>query len=220
MMVPSEQRYCELLAALRQTTKAVLEAKDDKARLDAGRAALRAVILYLVADEEVCGGTLTYPLGIVENALHDAGRGATVALLDHTPEQPGKSRGTSQEDVQGSLAFALELLTSGGMGTARAAAWVAGEASKVRLRSADGTPIKPAQITEWRKKIHRRTGPTAAQKVYWSQRDYDPALLAQPRSEIKFAGCQRAAKVLIRSLAAIYPQAAPKQTRRSKNKEV
>jgi hypothetical protein len=216
MTMPSEAKYQQMLGVLRKQTESVASTDDNKARLDAGVEALRAVVVYLVSDPEVAREFLTQPLAIIENAVFDKGRGKSVALLEHAPTREGPPAGTKREETQGSMAFALDLLAKSGRGTKNAAAWLAQEAKKLGLRCEGGALIQPRQVINWRSEISRGKAPALARKAFEEDRQFDPTLLQGPRSEVQRARCERAVRNIIKSLVAIAPQLAPKPTRRLK----
>jgi hypothetical protein len=81
----------------------------------------------LHGDEEVLDRFLTKPLADIENALHDAGKGASPSLLDHEPSRAGKPADTTRETVQAMLAIAVDLLMAAQFGKSAALTWVATE---------------------------------------------------------------------------------------------
>src|SRR5579863_6494500 len=133
MTMPSEQRYRDLIEGLRAANRALTSADDEKARLAIGVKTLQGVIRYLHGDVEVLDGQLTRPLAIVENAIFDAGQGATVALLEHQPPRTGKPKGTVREYVQGDIAIAVDLLMAAKFGRDDAIKWVAAEARRLNV---------------------------------------------------------------------------------------
>src|SRR5262249_32203260 len=138
-----------------------------KSRLMLGYAALRGVIVYLSADPEVRVGGFTRPLGLIENALHDAARGAKPPLLDHAPEGRGsKPSSTMQNSVQGGVAAAVEILKRGGWGTKRATAEIANQARRVGLSCADASWIKQQQIENWWAEVHKGRASAGARDVF------------------------------------------------------
>jgi hypothetical protein len=110
---PTEEQHRDLKRTLGRTKKEFDAAENEIGRLEAGLQASRAVISYLGNDGEVADQLLTAPLGALEVALFDSGRGANVPLLKHAPKEPGKPSHIAKQSVQGMLAFALELLTTG-----------------------------------------------------------------------------------------------------------
>jgi hypothetical protein len=213
--MPSEARYRDLIATLRETKKAYDGAGDEKARLAAAVRAQQAVILYLLGDVEVAEGYLTAPLAALENAAFDAGRGATVALLEHTPERSGKPTRTTRENIQGELAFALELLIAGKVGTDLAARWVAAEARKWNVAAEDGSPIDAKQVKNWRTDIRRRKAPAEACETFDNMRHLPhvaPLLMGIPIAD-KRERCEYLARAIIKANAAGAPRSAPKTMR-------
>jgi hypothetical protein len=224
--MPNEEKYRVLIGALRESTRRMEAAdkNDDdgrRARLRAGFEALQEVIIYLSGDPEIGKEGLTRPLGLIENALRDAGRGAKPPLLEHSPEGTGsKPSGTTREDVQGGVAAALQVLaTAGGWGTAKATEWIVAEARRMKLRCVDGAPIAAKQIKGWRAEMNKGRGPAAAQATFEDFCGYERAKpwWKLPRSHpAKRTEAQRAAGKIIAVLAHTTPQAAPKATARLK----
>jgi hypothetical protein len=223
MTMPSEQRYRELIDELRDTTQSFNGAKDDEARLVLGRRALREVMRYLWCDPEVLNGKLTKPLAVLRGALYDVEQGAKPKLLN--PPRPeredpsnnrlkphmGKASGTAGETIQGSLAFALELLARGGMSTGKGADWVADKARQEYARCADGSPIAPRQIKNWRAEISRGKAPQEARETFERLRNCHTSLLSEPRSELKRRKCEFHAAMLIKAGGLAAPGSAPNQ---------
>lgn len=225
MTIPSEDRYRQLLAALRDATKHIEAADTDdqdgrRERLTAGYTALQEVIIYLSGDPEVRTGGLTRPLGLIENALRDAGRGAAPPMLDLNPEGPGtKPRGTTREDVQGGVAAAVEVLAAGGgWNTGPATDWVVAEARRKQLSCVDGSPITLRQASTWRSEIKKRKAPAEAQRAFDELCEYERAKAwwNLPRSHpAKRTEAKTAAAQIIAFLANIVPRTAPRLTSRS-----
>ena len=191
MTMPSEAKYQALLNTLRYNAKSFDAAESDMDRLTAGIEALQAVVIYLISDAAVAGDLLTRPLAGVESAVFNARRGATVPLLEHAPERPGKPTGTRREEVQGAVAFALQLRAASGMGTDRAADWVASVAWKAGLRCEDGARIIAAQVKNWRAEIQRGKAPAKACATFEENRRYAPELTRRAGEYVK-AGAMRA----------------------------
>lgn len=217
MSAPDNASYQELMAVLREATKNIDDAGDDKERLRNGLAALRAVIVYLCADPEVIDKHLMTPLAYIENAVHDVSRGAKPALFSQPPET-SKPTGTVQESVQGSLAWALELLRRTKKGTESGAKWVAEEARKVGLRDGNGEPPSPGRIMGWRKECRSNRAPKEAQATYDEHRRYDARLLQSLPAmspDLARKAVERSVRTLIRMLASHTPGAVPKPIHRS-----
>jgi hypothetical protein len=225
MSMPSAKRYSDLIAKLREASLAFVAAEDDPARLAIGSTALQAVILYLSKDSEVLDGQLTRPLAVVENAIHDAGRGAKPAVLfepKHPPPPPpedkkllpSKPSRTTRENVQGALAFALELSIAGKKGTDLAAHRIATEARKLRVFALDGSPIAAKQIKNWRTDIRRRKAPAEACETFEGLRQMpNHALLLRGTPVVgKRERCEALATAIIKALAGTMPRSAPKMS--------
>jgi hypothetical protein len=234
--MPSEERYRELIAVLRETTTKSLHpipshTTEEAAalQLSLGLRALRAVMLYLQGDVEVLDGLLTRPLGLIETAVYNAGEGAKPALLNPPPpaavdkdgelvSRKGKVPFTAREQVQGCLAFAVELLVASQMGKVRAIDWVAAEARRYRVLTEDGAPVTTRQIENCRSEISRGKAPAGACETFEGLRHMPThaALLKGPHAAAKSGVCEARARGLIKALAASAPLAAPKQTSRLK----
>ncbi|HEX4113633.1 MAG TPA: hypothetical protein VH020_13960 [Stellaceae bacterium] len=220
MKMPTEADRAELVAALRALAAICRAAKadkdGDKQRLDAGLATLGAVIHYLLGDQEIRDEHLTAPLAVVYAALHDRGQGAAVAMLDHQPDMPGKPRATMREHVQAHMAFALELLARGGLGTEQAAKRLAAEARRLGLKTGGGDVIAARQITSWRDEINRRKAPEKAREQFEVLRQKYRAELTAAKSDAKRKRCEQLAEAVLLNLANVAPAAAPKASRRLK----
>jgi hypothetical protein len=105
MTMPSAQRYRGFLDALRKNVLAFDSAEHDKQRLAAALAVLQEVVLYLQGDEEIADERLARPLGWLESAVNDSGRGAKVAALKPAAPVTGRPTDLAREPVQGALAF-------------------------------------------------------------------------------------------------------------------
>jgi hypothetical protein len=117
MPMPSEAWYREMVAGLKKAKKALDAAEDDRGRLEAALAAQRAMIHFLDGDLEILDNFLSAPLAVLENAAHDAWRGASVALFEHKPpDDRRKPTEVVSESTMGLLAAALEMLRVGKMG--------------------------------------------------------------------------------------------------------
>jgi hypothetical protein len=211
MTMPTQTRYDALLAALRKLKKSYDGAKNDKARLDIGIEAFREVILYLQADADVRAEGLTRPLGLIENAVYDAGRGAKPPLLNHPPEG-SKPTGITQESVQAALAWAVELMVRAGeMKAAAAVKWVAAEGRRVGLSDPSGGAVDSKQIIQWRKNL-RAGRATAGAAREWEQAQRhaaDIALLKMPMSDLRRVRAQQSARAWILCVSNIAPRSAP-----------
>jgi hypothetical protein len=211
-----------LIGVLRQATAQIERHPTDDAdghawRLVAGVGALREIIVWLQGDPEVRCGGLTRPLALVENALSDAGRGAKPPILDQPPAGKGdKPTGTMREAVQGSLAAALEVLSRARVGTGQAAEWVAAEARRVGLRSADSSAVSARQIRGWRSEINKGKGPAEARENFeaWVGEERTKPWWNAPQGRREAA--QAVVKRIVGVLASAAPLAAPKRQRRER----
>jgi hypothetical protein len=169
--MPSAESYGALIAALREEKGAFAAAKDKRVELAAGRRALRAVLQYLRHDPEVLSGNLVRPLAVLASDTWDAGQGATVKRLEHKPEQAGPPAGQAHETVQGTMAFAVELMVATCMGEQRALAWVAAEALRLNMTDENRKAITRGQLKTWRSQVHRAKAPAEACVVFERCRD-------------------------------------------------
>ena len=131
--MPSAESYGQMIAALRAEAEAFGAAEGKTDELAASRRALRVVMQWLRRDPEVLDGKLVRPLAVLANDAWDAARGATVERLEHAPERPGPPTGMAHETVQGTMAYALEIMAETRMGETRALNWVAAEARKAGI---------------------------------------------------------------------------------------
>jgi hypothetical protein len=216
--MPSEAHYERMIEVLRASASALRTAEGERERLDLCLSALRGVIIYLGHDPAVVDERLTSPLGEIENALHNAGRGATVPLLEHAPDRPGKPTGTVREDVQAGLAIAVDLLVASRMRAGDAVRWVAAEARRTGVRAEDGGAISHEQIESWRSEISREKAPAGARETFGYMRRYPhhAELLKSPRTEAKRPKAEALARGLISALGGIDPRAASPRTRRAR----
>ena len=153
MPQPSEAEYKLLMDRLRRSCDDLKKAKDHRQSLDSCEDALQAVMHYLLGDEEVRREHLTHPLGLAHDALHNAGQGATVPLLNHGPEHY-RPVGLMSDHLKAHLAFALELLINAGIGVEDAANEVTSRC-RGRIHTHDGGEILATQLLSWRKEINR-----------------------------------------------------------------
>jgi hypothetical protein len=176
------------------------------------------LILYHQKDPEIADKFLLRPLGALEAALYDSGRGAKVTLLDHAPGRPGRPVLLAREDVQGSLAFAVELLVRGGMRTEAACKWLASTARRQGLRSEDGAPLTARQVKSWRAEISRSKAPAGACETFSALRGMPPYSAAFPtapeQEPLPPQGHEVLAGAIIKSLAATAPRSGPKKANR------
>jgi len=232
MTMPTAEKYRELIAALRKA-KAALPKKptetDEEARerqIEGGLYALRMLMAYLRADADVRDGLLTQPLAVLEAAVHNAVRGAKPVLLNPPPplidaDRPrrGKAPGTTREDVQGSLAFAMKLRMQA-MTTAQtgaAADWVAKQAARYGMTCENGELITRQQVKNWSGQVQRGT-PKGAAATYDGLKRLHKKLLDPPRMDEKREECGVRALAVIKACAAIDPLSAPSPTARLKTK--
>ena len=98
------------LDALRKNVRVFDAAEHDEQRRAAALAVLQGVVVYLHGDQEVAQERLTRPLGWLESAVNDAARGASPTALKPAISASGRPTRLARERVQGTLAFAVELL--------------------------------------------------------------------------------------------------------------
>jgi hypothetical protein len=220
MTMPSEEHYRALIAVLRDANRAFDAAEDEKARLAATRQAMQGVMRYLWSDPEVVAGNLTRSLAVLRAAAYDASQGATVSMLEHSPTRPGKPTEMTREVVQGTMAWALEMIVATKVGKERAVAWVASSARHLGVLNEEGSPIAGRQIESWRSEINRRKAPALACEVFEKLRRMPPNVemmrrLREERSPTAAENAKQLVALLIKSVATAAPQSAPKQTRRA-----
>jgi hypothetical protein len=221
-MRPTEEQYRGMKTALRERKKefvAAVAAKNKTAQRDAGIGVVRAIYLCLLNDSEILDEGLLTPLGAVESAVFDAGRGAKVALFKPEPrsEKPASTKptGTTRENTQGMFAFALELLKTGGkMGIDLAAKWIVAEASKLRIVDEAGYPIDAKRIITWRKDICRGKAPDEARETFDGLRRLPKHAVLLGRAPIpkKREACKALVIGILKSSRDLAPQTAPRRT--------
>jgi hypothetical protein len=108
-----------LTDATRKNVLAFDSAEHDEQRLAAALAVLQGVVLYLQGDEEIADERLARPLGWLESAVNDAGRGASVAALKPATPVAGRPTDLAREPVQGALAFRRRIAGHCGKGAAQ-----------------------------------------------------------------------------------------------------
>ena len=224
--MPSEERYRAMIAVLREAAKSFDATLNAEARnvalLEAGLTQLRAVIRYLHSDPEVLDGRLTRPLGAIESAVFDAGRGATVPLLEHAPADSKKPQFTTREHVQGALAYAVEMLRASGMGQEHSVQQVASLARQFGVCTDGGITVTARQIASWRSEIRKERGASGAYETFETLRGMPlyGEVLRGPRTVAKRDRCEALARALVKSVAASSPLSAPKRALRAEPKRV
>jgi len=215
-MMPSPERYAELILALRECNQASEAAEDDAHRLVTSRRALQAVLRYLWADPEVIKDSLTAPLAALRSAAFDAGQGARPMLLAHQPEGQ-KPNGLVREVLQGTMVAAVELLRTGKMGKEAAIKWVVREARQRGLRAEDGSFITTRQVNNWGTDISRGKAPKLARETLENVRNepIKSKLFRGPRLPENREKAEKLAGLLIQAAATVAPRAAPKLTHRA-----
>ena len=174
---------------------------------------------------------LMRPLGNIENALHDAGKGASPALLNHEPTA-SKPTDTTRENVQAMLAIAVDLLMAAQIGKDVAIRWIARECRVQGAVDVDGGAITTKQINGWRTEIKKQARILAEPGRQTSQKQRAPvttakeyadlkklpehaAILKGPHDASKRQHAEARARALIRTIAALMPRSAPRQQRRA-----
>jgi hypothetical protein len=226
MTMPSVESYGELIANLRAEAGDFDAAEDKRGELAACRRALRAVLQYLRRDPEVLNENLVRPLAVLASDAWDAGQGATVTRLEHTPEQIGPPAGTARDTVEGTMAFAVEMLVETRMGEQRALNWVAAEARRLRATDENGRAITTRQLKTWRSQVNRGKAPAEAKKVFGYCRDMQVGrnetlgdVLRQLRKErphppsVLVERAKKLAGLLILGVREAAPMSAPKERR-------
>ena len=218
-MRPTEEQYHALKAVLvyMKTKYNAAEQENEIARLEAGLGQLRALFLYLQNDPEIADNFLLRPLAALESALFDSGRGANPALLDHVPERPGRPAGLARESVQGSLAFAVQLLVVGGVGTEAACKLVADIARRLGVRAEDGGALTGRQIKSWRAEISREKAPRGACETFAKLHclpPYNEAFRPERRLQpLPRQWHEKSAGAVVKALAATAPRSGPNANR-------
>jgi hypothetical protein len=217
------ERYRTMLSALRRNARAFHAAKPEEhtARLQSGIESLQAVVLFLLAEEDSSGEKLTAPLAAIEAAAYDAGRGANPDLFNHPTARDGKPDLLSREEVQGGLAYALDILrwAKTGRSLIADASWVAVEARLQGLRSEDGSIITQEQVKDWRAAIRRPVtakgvAPSGARATFeMFRRMYTGRLNSIPKTDRK-KGVETLVKIVVKAIATGSPFSGPKQKRR------
>jgi hypothetical protein len=202
-----------LVDELRRATAAYDKAEDDAGRLAAVLSALQAVICDLSTDRTILAEQLIRPLGAIEAALHDAGRGATVPLLTHPAARSGPPDFVTRDTAQADLAFAMELLVVAKFGTGEAAKWVANEARRAGLRSDAGEPITARQIQRWRADASSGSAPEGVVDTWAFLRrmPFHAAILNGPKAAEKRPAAEVRARALIEAAAAMTPRSPSKE---------
>jgi len=183
MPQPSEAEWQMLVEKFREQCAALRTATDDLQRLEITTAYMRTAMHYFLSADEVKHEHLTRPFGYLHIALHNAGQGANVPLLDHKPES-AKPAGTMREIVQAHLAYALELQTRSGRGTNIAAEEVA-KLCRGRIGTEDGGDISATQIKAWRSDIRRKRASATTMNEFQRLGDLYKALVNSPKSDLK-----------------------------------
>jgi len=213
------ERYRTMLAVLRKNARVYHAAKPDESavRLQSGIESLQAVILFLLAEEDPSGERLTAPLAAIESSVYNAGRGAKPELFIHEMARGGKPDFTSKEEVQGGLAYALEILRWAGTGKTLAAdaAWVAAEARLGGLRSENGSEITKEQIKDWRVAIKKPLGakggaPAGARAMFDMFRQQYTGRLNDLPKRNRLQGAEIVARMVIKVIATGSPASGPK----------
>ncbi len=208
MTMPSAQRYRGFLDALRKNVLAFDSAEHDEQRLAAALAVLQGVVLYLQGDEEIADKRLARPLGWLESAVNDSGRGASVAALKPAAPVAGRPTDLAREPVQGALAFGVELLViAAKVPPNEAANFVAREARKL-VFSEGGDEIAGEQIAGWRRELKRTRG-TAGGRARFRELCKEHRLLLKAHSASERRRCELLVVGLIKAVSVFGPRSAP-----------
>ena len=208
--MPRAERYRGFLDALRKNVRVFDGAEHDEQRLAAALAILRGVILYLQGDDEIAEQRRTRPLCWLESAVNDSAQGASPAALKPAKSTSGRPTGLAREGVQGTLAFAVELLVRAAKVPAdEAANFVVGRSRKL-VSSDSGDEITAEQIAGWRRELSRGGGTAGGRAIFCALRNEYRALLQAP-SVTNRTQCEALALGAIKGVSVASPRSAPKR---------
>jgi hypothetical protein len=213
--MPSEEWYRAFIAALRANTRVFEAAKDDDQRRNAGLAVLEGVASYLLEDPEVRDELLLKPLSFIIGHVSDSGQGRIVTALAPTEKASGRPTGLVREVVQGTIAFAIELLVMAARVPASdAAAFVVAKARKLDIVTESGDALTADQVADWRHALNRGAGTLRGREVLREYRNNSSftTLFKNPSAE-KRKVCERIVEKLLAGTAATASQFAPNRRR-------
>jgi len=210
MTMPSAERYHGFFDALRKNVWVFDAAEHDERRLAAALAILQGVVLYLQGDEEIAQERLTRPLGWLESAVNDSARGASPAALKPAISASGRPTGLAREGVQGTLAFAVELLVIGAKLPVDEAAKFVAQKSRKLVYSESGDEITAEQITGWRGDLNRGGGTVGGREIFQELRKEYRVLFKAP-SVSNRERCEALAVGAIKAVSVVAPRSAPKR---------
>lgn len=212
------QQYTKLLGELRASTVVFNSTKPEEniRRLECGLHALRAVNTFLRSDSIAREEGLMRPLAAIESAAFDAGRGLKPALFDHPVGHNRKPDFTTQQPVQGAMAYIFELVRRAetGMSLEVDAVRLARDATLQGLRCADGSEIDKKQIIAWRKEMTRaktaKGGGTKGGRETYDRLEamYKPVFATIP-AENRPKAYLAVGRAILLELAHTSPQSAP-----------
>ena len=210
MTMPSAKQYQGFLDALRKNVRVFDTAEHDEQRLAAALAILQDVVLYLEGDEEVAEERLARPLGWLESAVNDSARGASPAALKPAKSASGRPTGLARERVQGTLAFAVELLVVGARVPADEASNFVARKSRKLVSSESGDDITGEQVAGWRRELSRGGGTLGGREVFRELRKQHGVLFKAP-SVSNRGQCEALAVGAIKAISVVAPRSAPKR---------
>jgi hypothetical protein len=210
MTMPSAKQYQGFLDALRKNVRVFDTAEHDEQRLAAALAIPQDVVLYLEGDEEVAEERLARPLGWLESAVNDSARGASPAALKPAKSASGRPTGLARERVQGTLAFAVELLVVGARVPADEASNFVARKSRKLVSSESGDDITGEQVAGWRRELSRGGGTLGGREVFRELRKQHGVLFKAP-SVSNRGQCEALAVGAIKAISVVAPRSAPKR---------
>ncbi len=209
MTMPSAFRYQLFVDALRKNAWIFdNDAETDERRLDTALAMLQGVVLYLMGDEEIAEQHLARPLGWLENAINDFRRGAIPDALKPATPVSGRPTRLAREDVQGWLAFCVELLVMAAKGPPDEAANFVARISRNLLRTERGDEITAKQILGWRQELNRGRGTAVGRDTLRRLRQEYGSLFKKASGSNRDV-CERLAIGFIKGLSVVTPRSAP-----------
>ena len=190
-------------------------ASDDHTEFELGRRQFRILRAWLQQDSRVLNDNLlAAPYSTVLAALYDASLGAKPPLLNYPTPDGKKPTDPAGTIVQGILPLAARVLKAANLGDAAAFSWVADEARRRGVRTANSSTITAKQIKSWDAEIGKQRGPALKWFDDMRCRPDLAQVLAGPRDAAKRKRCEYLARVLIISIAGVAPTQAPRRAAR------
>jgi len=213
MTMPSAERYQGFLDALRKNVRVFDAAEHDEQRRAAALAVLQGVVVYLHGDQEVAQERLTRPLGWLESAVNDAARGASPTALKPAISASGRPTRLARERVQGTLAFAVELLVMAAKAPVDEGATFVARKSRNLVCSESGDDITAEQVAGWRRELKRGGGTAGGRDIFRGLRREHRALFNSP-SVSNRRPCEALALGAIKAISVVAPRSAPNRRAR------